>query len=182
MNATPSEPGLTVPPPPGWYEDPETHAPRWWDGERWGPVSSRPPSDGGSTVALSVICHLGVLLFAVLLPLIIYLTAARDDSEVRHHAREAVNFQITVLILWIVGFAVAFGSFGSELSAANEAPPLGFIVVFGAMFVLFFVAIGFAIYGAVQAGRGRRWRYPVSLRLVGRSESRAREPSGYPPR
>lgn len=174
MNESAGESKPTVPPPPGWYQDPQTQAPRWWDGTQWGPVASTPPSsDGNSNTALSVICHLGMFLFAILLPLIIYVTIGKDDHDVRHHAREALNFQITFLIFWFAGFLVVFGWFGFGMSPNEGAPPIGFFVLFISMFVLFFVAIGFAIYGAVQAGRGHRWHYPVSIRLVGRTESRA---------
>lgn len=173
MNGTPQESGPTIPPPPGWYQDPRTQAPRWWDGTQWGPVAAASPaSQPGTNTALSVICHLGMLVFAIVVPLVVYLTIGKDDPDVRHHAREALNFQITFFLVWIAaGLLTLFVGFGSVMAAGDGAPPVGFFLMFPLMFGLFFAGIGLGIYGAVQAGRGLRWRYPISIRLVGRSEA-----------
>lgn len=34
--------------PPGWYPDPYTGAPRFWDGVRWGPAAPTPPVAGST--------------------------------------------------------------------------------------------------------------------------------------
>lgn len=158
-------------PPPGWYPDPHGGGQRWWDGNAWGPLA--PDSSGispGTSTALSVVSHLGIFVFGVVAPLVIYLTAGKDDADVRHHAREALNFQITFLIGWIVGMSVVFFSVVGSFASSSNGPPAAFFLVFFVLFGTYFVAAGFSIYGAVQAGRHRRWRYPVSLRLVGRNE------------
>jgi uncharacterized Tic20 family protein len=162
--------GPSVPPPPGWYEDPQSRAPRWWDGTRWGPVAApAPPRDAGDNVVFSVIGHLGAVMFPVVLPLVLYLTVGKSDPDVRHHTREALNFQITFLIAWLAGFTIMFATVFTGVAVGTE-PPAGLLILFPAMFVVYLAAIGLSILGAVRAGRRRRWRYPVSLRLVGRRE------------
>jgi uncharacterized protein len=177
----PPPPGSAPPPPrsgppPGWYREPGSQSLRWWDGAQWGPVA--PSSPQGSNTALSVFCHLGLFLMGIVLPLIIYTTAGKDDPDVRHHAREALNFQLTFLLVWMAGFLGMFLVVGATLFAGTTAPPVGLFVGFPMLFGLFFAAVGFAIYGAVQAGRGQRWRYPVSIRLVGRHDDDASVPPG----
>jgi uncharacterized protein len=169
----PGPPGPPVAPPPGWYQDPGSSVPRWWDGTGWGPVAPpAPPRNPGQNTALAVLGHLGVFMFPVVLPLVLYLTVGKDDADVRSHAREAANFQITFLIVWLTGSVVMFASSFASMWAGDDFP-VAFAVLFPTMFLLYFVAIGLSVYGAVQAGRRREWRYPVNLRLVGRNDDAA---------
>ncbi len=157
------------PPPPGWYHDGTTL--RWWDGAAWGPAA---PPAGLSSVAATdpvgegaapaVLSHVGILVFAVVLPLVFRLTEGKKNEFVRHHSTEALNFQLTFLILWIVGgvatmFATFTGRGGDDVSA-------WFLLPFLAMLGLFGIAVLCAIVGAVRASQGRWWRYPVSIRFV----------------
>lgn len=163
-----------VPPPPGWYADPDSGARRWWDGHQWGPVSVAKPSSSSSDSKLwAVLVHLGIAVFAIVVPLVVYLTVGKEDPDVRHHAREALNFQISFFIVWLLGFVLtAVTMVGSAMWGGGREPPVSFFLMFPLMFLLFFLAFALSIYGAVQAGRDRRWRYPVSLRFVGRAEDR----------
>lgn len=82
-------------------------------------------------------------------PLVIYL-AKKDESEfIADQARESLNFQITVFLLYLVS--------------------LPFVLVCIGYFMLIAVAIYqlvFVIVAAIQANDGRRYRYPLTLRLV----------------
>lgn len=164
-----------VPPPAGWYPDPRTGNLRWWDGTQWGPVTASPtPPASATNPALSAVGHVSLFVFPVVVPLVLYLTTGKNDPDARHHAREALNFQITFLIAWFVGFGVAMLTmFGSARFLPDSGPPVSFVLVFLGMFAMYGTAIALSVYGAVQAGRGRRWRYPVSIRLVGRADSTA---------
>jgi uncharacterized protein len=157
-------------PPAGWYHDGTTV--RWWDGTSWGPVA--PPGSFESVPAdpvrdgstLAVLCHIGQIVGAVVLALVIRLTEGKRNEYVRHHSSEALNFQLTFLIIWIggifatIGGAVAFGD-----TADGDGSP-SILLPFLALLAVFGVALVFAIIGAVSASRGQWWRYPISIRFV----------------
>jgi uncharacterized Tic20 family protein len=156
-------PGQPLAPPAGWYSDPDG-AQRWWDGMQWGPAAPvRSEVDDGKT--LGIITHLGVLAAGFVLPLVIRLTEGKKNAYVRHHAAEALNFQITFMIAWIAGFvAYAIGLFGSAQSSSS--PPAWVLIIFVTMMVLMLANFVFSILGAVRAGQGRWWRYPINIRFV----------------
>jgi hypothetical protein len=82
-------------------------------------------------------------------PLIIYLINGEKDPFVRHHSAEALNFQITLVIAYVVSFVLM-------------------LVLIG--FVLFFVvwigSIVLMIMATLAANRGEWYRYPINIRLV----------------
>ena len=165
-------------PPPGWYPDPYGQ-PRWWDGTAWGAAaptgpSGPPGSSPSNTRTLAVLSHLGFLFGGFLLPLVIYLTADRGDRFLRHHASEALNFQLTFMVAWLGGFAVMFGvvfggiglASGSGDSAGGAVVAIGFVLMWVLLLGAVAVSWGFGILGAMRANQGRWWRYPVCIRLV----------------
>jgi len=115
-----------------------------------------------------VISHLGTVAGGIILPLVIYLTEGKKNPFVRHHSREALNFQITFLIVYLGGFLLFFGSFAVSLavSSAGDGSFLGFFFPFPLLFLIWFGAIGFSIMGAVRANQGQWWRYPLAIRFV----------------
>ncbi len=157
---------------PGWYFDGRSQ--RWWDGTAWGPVA--PDSNDRTLATLS---HLGALMGGFILPLVLYLVS--DDEkrpETRHHAREALNFQITFAIVHLVGFVAMFiglaagGLLGTSGDTATTGAGfgLGISVFFGFFALIFAVSIGslvFAIIAAVRANKGERYRYPLCIRFIG---------------
>jgi len=86
---------------------------------------------------------------ALLAPLIIWL-AWRDRSPfVGEQAKEALNFNISVAIGWLVCglLTVVF---------------IGFLLGIG----LFFAWLALTILAAIRASEGVQYRYPLNLRLV----------------
>ncbi len=157
--------GSYPPAPPGWYPDPGGLL-RWWDGIQW--VPAQPPvSEETSGRTLAILSHLGAFFGGFLVPLVVYLMEGKKNRFVRHHASEALNFQITFMIAWFAGFVLFFG-----LSAlqARTGTPIGLVVVFPLFFLVFF--LGFlvlavlSIVGAVRASQQQWWRYPISIRFV----------------
>ena len=150
--------------PPGWYYD--GSAMRWWDGAAWGPyapVIPRDPVAEGKTAA--VLTHFGFLACWFVLPLVIRMTAGRDNEYVRHHSTEALNFMITAgvlyaigMVLWFVGMAASFGSDGDGTPAFFAFMPL--------LWLLQAAVLAFSVVGAVRASQGVWWRYPISIRFV----------------
>ena len=82
-------------------------------------------------------------------PLIVYLVNGDKDRFVRHHSAEALNFQLTVLIGYLVSFVLMFVLVG--------------FLTFPATGVM---AIVFGILAAVAANRGEWYRYPINIRMV----------------
>ena len=159
----PPPPPSTSLPPAGWYED-GTRQLSWWDGTAWGPfapLSAAAPRsyvDEGRT--LSVLCHLSYFIFSIFFALIVRATEGGQNPYTRHHATEALNFQLTLVIAIIGSWVVAmFGAFlGSFEIVVITLLALGLAIVI--------CGIVFSIVAAVAASRGEWYRYPVSLRMV----------------
>ena len=105
--------------------------------------------------ALAAACHiLTIPSFAIpsgniLLPLAIWLFRKDDSPFVAAHAKEAINFQITILVAGWVFLALCFVLVG--------------IPFFIATVVLDVVC---AVVAAVKAYHGKPYRYPLTFRLV----------------
>ena len=175
--------------PAGWYHD--GVAQRWWDGEAWGPYAPAPPPGpgvgpgplGGQSAdeadkTVAILAHAGGIFGGFLLPLIIYIMY-KDKGErsyVRHHAREALNFQLAVMIVTFVPMILFFAVFilgaVAASSTTSAAPGVGFGIIFLLFWVVMMVvgvgSLVLSIVGMVKASQLERWRYPVSIRLIGR--------------
>lgn len=117
-----------------------------------------PPSD---TRTWQVVAHLSALVMLVGIPslfgpLVVWLVR-RQDPEVEPHAREALNFHLS---LTIYGFAAAIAILllSFVLIGLILAIPVGL-----AFIVAVFV---FPILGAMRAGSGELYSYPFNLRLI----------------
>ncbi len=112
-------------------------------------------ADGEPTISKddrlwALIAHLGGLLTSFIAPLVIWL-AKRDDSEfVSAQAKEALNFQITLIILSIVG------------GATTVCLGLGFLVLVAASIA----DVVLSLVAALRSYDGHRYRYPFTLRLI----------------
>lgn len=158
--------------PPGWYFDGRRQ--RWWDGVAWGPAAP-----DGSDRTLATLSHLGAVLGGPVLPLVLYLISDDEQRpETRYHAREALNFQITFLASYFLGFVVMFVGIGAggllgvsqEPAAVGAGFGIGVMVFFTSFALIFAIAIGgvvFGIIGAVRANNGVRYRYPLCIRFIG---------------
>jgi uncharacterized Tic20 family protein len=156
--------GLTGGAPPGWYGTDQGW--RWWDGHAWGPLAPPPVPEEESGKSMAILSHLGIILGGFILPLVIYCTEGKRNGFVRDHSREALNFQITFGILWIGGFVLFFVTMVATASVSRTGPPGVFFLVFPLMMGLWALGIVCSVLGAVRAGNGRRYRYPVSIRFV----------------
>jgi len=118
------------------------------------PAPSAAPTENertwGMLAHLSALAGVVVwLLGCVLGPLAVYLSR-RDQSEfVAEHAREALNFNITVTLAAIVCIALMVVFIGFILGTALF---IGWLVL--------------TLIAAIRASEGERYRYPLSLRLV----------------
>ncbi len=92
-------------------------------------------------------------------PLIIWLIR-REDPLVEPHAREALNFQLSLLIYFIAGVVVAF------IAALTIVGLILTVFIIIALIVLFLLELIFALLGTLAASRGEMYRYPLNLDLI----------------
>jgi uncharacterized Tic20 family protein len=150
-------PGYGAPPPPS----------QQWGQQSWGQPGAGPhggyptPPPGGPAPTTqqeqrqwSMLAHLGgVLALWPVVPmipaLVIFSIYASRDEYIKDQAREALNFQIVVLILYVI------------------ARILGALPLFPNLVVLVWIfSLIFSVLGAVAAGRGHRYRYPLTYRFL----------------
>lgn len=111
-------------------------------------------------------------------PLVFYLIA-RDGERpfALEHAREALNFQITASIVWLVVLVGYVGFFVGAAMRTTTTPAPGDAAAFIGAFVYAFACLAVGLlYGlfdlvcvvlaAIAASNGRPYRYPFSLRFV----------------
>ena len=89
-------------------------------------------------------------LFSFLGPLIIWLVLKDRGAFVEDQSKEALNFQITLVILGVAMTIITVVTLG-----------------IGAFLYLYYIAaVVFMILAAVAANRGERYRYPLTIRLL----------------
>ncbi len=98
-----------------------------------------------------VLCHLSLVLgFALIFPLIVYLVTKKDvGSPIPEHAKEALNFHISLFIYCAISgiLCVIF---------------IGFLM----LFAIGIASVILSIVAAVKASNDEAYQYPMTLRLV----------------
>lgn len=98
---------------------------------------------------LALGAHLSwVVALPLLVPFVLYLVK-RDDPFVRHHAAEALNFHLTLLLYSAISVVLLLVLIGFVLLAA-----LGVLVVVC------------SVLACVAVADGRSYRYPLTLHMV----------------
>jgi uncharacterized protein len=98
---------------------------------------------------MGLLSHLLGIFFGAIGPLIIWLTQKDTSPWAGEEAKEALNFQITMLIGWAIAFVLTFMVIGVFLY-----PVLGLL------------SLIFSIMGAMEANKGNHYKYPFALRLI----------------
>jgi uncharacterized Tic20 family protein len=98
---------------------------------------------------MAMLAHLLAIFTGFLGPLVIWLVKKDDSPYVDRHGKEALNFQLTVLLAFIASGFLSFLCIGLVLLP-----------------VVWVVDIIFCIIAAVKASRGEEYSYPLCLRLV----------------
>ena len=100
---------------------------------------------------LAMLTHLSGIILSFIVPLIIWLTNKDkvDKGFLNGHAKEALNFQITLLIIYVVGTILT-------------------VILIGALInlVAWLACIILSILAALKANEGASYRYPFALRLI----------------
>ena len=102
---------------------------------------------------MAMLAHLLGGITCVLGPLIICLIKKDESPFVNDQGKEAVNFQLSILI----GYAVT--------GVLSGVPVLGCIFML-AFFACAIVGLIFGILGCVEANKGVVYRYPYALRFI----------------
>lgn len=103
-----------------------------------------PPTSDEKTMAL--LSHILTFVAAFLAPLVIYLVKKDESAFVSSHAKESLNFQIT---LFIVSFALIITVVGILL-----------------LWLVGIAALVFVIIATIRASEGKLYKYPFTLRLI----------------
>lgn len=102
----------------------------------------------------AVLAHLSAFVVGFLGPLFVWL-AKRDEMQfVEDQAKEALNFNISIMIYMLVGLVVPALTIILAPLAVLVMPILG----------IFFIIV--VIRGALKSSKGERYRYPFCLRLI----------------
>jgi uncharacterized protein len=145
---------IPPPPPPPSPSDPGTGTPATSlpyqpvGGSGYpGPYVGPPPTKDDKTMAM--LAHLLSIFLGFLGPLIIWLIKKDQSPFVDDQGKEALNFQLTLLIAYIVGVVTAC-----------------FIVGWFIFMAAWIAGIIFGIMGAMAANRGEAYRYPFNIRFI----------------
>ena len=98
---------------------------------------------------LGILSHILTLFAGFLAPLVIYLIKKDNSPFVREHARESLNFQLTLLIAYIAGFVLIIIFIGLLVLA-----------------VLGLIHLILVIVATVKASDNQLYRYPFSIRFI----------------
>jgi uncharacterized Tic20 family protein len=85
----------------------------------------------------------------ILAPLVIYLLKNRESAFVAYHAKESLNFQITIFILYFISIILI-------------------IVLVGVLmvWVIGIVNVILAVVATIKASENKLYRYPFNIRLI----------------
>lgn len=98
---------------------------------------------------IATITHLGGILFSFVPALIVFLLKKDDSEFIRVQAREALNFQITLLLAQFVAYVLVF-----------------ILVGFLLLCLIWLFNIVICIIAAISSSKGEHYHYPFTLRLI----------------
>lgn len=140
----PTPAAASAPPPP-------TGAPSAGAAPAYAPAAYAPPQPlaPGDEKTVAVLTHVGGILAGWLVPLITYLIFKDRSAFARQHTATALNFQLTVLIGYMISGVLMF-----------------LIIGFFTIFAVAILAVIFPIIAAVTASNGQPYRYPLTIPFV----------------
>lgn len=107
------------------------------------------PAPDKDAITFGMLCHLLAIFTGFVGPLVIWLIKKDQSPFVDDQGKEALNFQITVLIGYVIGGITAFFCIGAFIALA-----------------VWVCSLIFCIMGTVKANQGIAYRYPMTLRLI----------------
>lgn len=120
-------------------------------------ISTPPPAPVGTAPAeertLALVAHLLGILTWVIGPLIIWLISKDNPAKsfVTDQSKEALNFQITIALVYVAAMILTVISFG---------------ILFFLPMLVWLTNLVMCILAGVKANNGETYRYPFTLRLI----------------
>ena len=105
------------------------------------------PSNDDKNIA--TVTHLGGTVFSFIPALIVWVLKKDDSEYISNQAKEALNFQITVLIAQFIAGILAL-----------------ILIGFVFMGIIWLANIVLCIIAAISTSKGETYRYPLTLRLI----------------
>ena len=98
---------------------------------------------------IATITHLGGTVFSFIPALIIWVLKKDESAYISDQAKEALNFQITILMFQFVAGVLA-------------------IILIGFVFmgIIWLANIVLCIIAAISTSKGEKYRYPLTIRLI----------------
>ena len=105
------------------------------------------PSNDDKNIA--TVTHLGGTVFSFIPALIVWILKKDDSVYIADQAKEALNFQITVLIAQFIAGVLAI-----------------ILIGFLLMGIIWLVNVVLCVIAAISSSKGETYRYPFCLRLI----------------
>ena len=102
------------------------------------------PTSDEKTIAL--LSHVLTVVAPLLAPLIIYLVKKDESEFITAHARESLNFQITVILICI-GLLITI---------------IGALLIW----IVAIIALVLVVLATIKASEGKLYKYPVCIRFI----------------
>lgn len=106
-----------------------------------------PPTGDERTIA--VLAHILTLVGGFIAPLVVYLVKKDESPFIAAHAKESLNFQITLFLALIASALLIF-----------------IVIGFLLMFVVGIGSLVLVIMATIKASEGKPYRYPVNIRFI----------------
>ena len=95
---------------------------------------------------MAILSHVLTFVCGFIAPLIIYLVKKDESAFVREHAKESLNFQISITLIIIVLFLTI----------------IGILLIW----LVGLLALVLVIVATIKASEGKLYKYPFTLRLI----------------
>ncbi len=98
---------------------------------------------------LAILAHILTIVSSFIAPLVIYLLKKDESPFVSEHAKESLNFQITMFILYMISFVLMLVL-------------IGFLLIW----LLSIANLVLVIIATIKANENKMYRYPINFRLI----------------
>jgi uncharacterized protein len=112
-------------------------------------ISSNTGAPSNDDKNIATVTHLGGTVFSFIPALIVWILKKDDSAYLSDQAKEALNFQITILIATFIASILIW-----------------LLIGFALLPIIFLVNIVFCIIAAIATSKGETYRYPFCLRLI----------------
>jgi uncharacterized Tic20 family protein len=120
---------------------------------------------------MAALAHATVILpmTGIIAPIVIWATQKEKSKYVAFQALQAIAYQVTMIIAWLVGMAVYMCSivaifFSSSVRSSSGSVPDNFrfiLIVMGALVIGNIIYVIYGLVGAVMVLQGKEFRYIV---------------------